>query len=100
MHSSIQISISGMPHDDYSVISVLFLHKNEDDEYQSVEIYCERHIAQALGPSMAIEPWALATIAEHTDRVKAALAMAINRGAKTLLHDVPLSKGHLRIGVM
>jgi hypothetical protein len=98
MHSSIQININGSPDSDYAVLSVLFLHKNEQDEYQATELYRGRHIAQGLGNGMAIEPWALATIAQHTDTIKAALADYINRGSKTLLSDVPLSKGQLCSG--
>jgi hypothetical protein len=89
MRGSIQVVISGIPDTDYASVIATVLYRDPDNVWRTQDFYRERHTAQDLCPGMAVEPWMLASIAEHTDRIRAALATAINRGSKTLIEDLP-----------
>lgn len=66
-------------------VSAVVLFRDGDNEYHHVRLYDEVHFAQDLDEKVATEPWALATIMQHVDMVKAALAAAIERGQRTLM---------------
>lgn len=97
MQGSVQIHMSGLNQGDRMAVSVAVLCKEGIGEYRHTVIYDEVHLAQDLDPNVGIETWALATIMEHVDRVKAALAAEVNRGQRTLIGDVELFKKDLRV---
>ena len=90
MQASLQLIITGLPDQDYAQVSATVIWRSESGEYRMHRIYDEKRLAQDLGETMAIEPWALASIAEHTDAIKAAIAGQINKGSKTLISEAPI----------
>lgn len=70
---------------DYVKVHVSIKGTTDDGDEHYIRLYEEGHLAQELPDTMAVEQWALAAIAEHTDAIKAALATRINRGERTLM---------------
>lgn len=88
MHGTVQIYMNGLRDPDRMAVSAVALFREDDGEYRHVRLYDEVHYACDLDRKVAIEPWALATIMQHVDRIKAALAAAIEKGQRTLIDEV------------
>jgi hypothetical protein len=98
MQGSIQITITGIDDEDYAVVAAYLLIKTVNNECRHHQLYYQRHLAQDLTDSMSAEQWAFATIAHHTDMIKAALSEQILQGSRTLISDVPIHQRALRLG--
>lgn len=83
---------------DYVEVTVSMEGIAGDGHRHWVRMYEQLRIQQQLPDSMAAEPWLLATLAEHTDAIKAALAMRINQGVKTLMADAYIVSRNESVG--
>lgn len=72
---------------DYVFITLSIEGVTDDGQHHWARMYEQLRIQQQLPDTMFVEPWLLATLAEHTDAIKATLAMRINQGARTLMTD-------------
>ena len=87
MKPVILIRVSPDQNSDYAEVIMSVSGVAEDGKEYWVRLYEQQRLAQQLPDTMAVEPWALAAISEHSDAIRAALAGMINRGQKTLMVD-------------
>lgn len=98
MRPEVFIRISPDTEGDYVHVTVSVTGKTDDGVEHWTRIYEQLRIAQQLPDSMAVEPWLLASLAEHTDAIRAALAMRINQGAKTFMVDTYVPRRDESVG--
>lgn len=90
MRPRIIITVDPDDMSDYAYVTVDMIAIAEDGKGHIHRAYKQLRLAQGLGDSMAIEPWLLASISEHTDSIKAALASLINQGIRTLMVETEI----------
>jgi hypothetical protein len=89
--------MTGLTKDLYAYVSLTFIGHNDKDEWVHEVLFEEKRLAQDITETMSIEQWSLATLANHTDLVKAYLAGQIEKGSKTLMGDLETHKNLLRV---
>lgn len=91
MKPKIMIIVEPVDDSDYAQVRVSVTGTADNGREYYVRLYDQLRLAQGLADSMFVEPWLLASISEHTDAIKYALAGMINRGIQTLMvntHEV------------
>lgn len=92
MKPHVLIVIDGADDDDVSAVWLSISGFTDDGVEHYVRIYEDKQRIQPLPDTMAAEQWALTTVANVSDYIRAALIESMNQGKRTLMLDTYVVK--------
>lgn len=92
MKPHVLMVIDGADDDDISAVWLSISGVTDDDVEHYVRIYEDKQRILPLPDTMAAEQWALTTVANVSDYIRAALIESINQGQRTLMLDTFVTK--------